>query len=294
MSPLRLRSIGLISVLTCAACATAPITGRKQLLLLSESEEDSMGAQSFQDVLTTEKVSLDPNANALVARVGQRIAAATGKNYQWEFKVVEKNEANAFCLPGGKVVVYTGILPLTANEAGLATVVGHEVAHAIARHGGERVSEGLLVNVGLAAVNAGMSNRDPQTVQTVTGLLGAGVAVGVTLPFSRTQESEADRMGLVYMAKAGYDPHEALAFWQRMEKASGGKMPEILSDHPSDSRRIRQIQGWLPEAMAAYNPQAAAAAPAPAPAPVPAQPAPTGAAPTPVPPPPPPPPARLR
>jgi predicted Zn-dependent protease len=307
----------LLSLAVVSACATAPITGRKQLLLLSESEENGMGVQSFQEVLTTEKISLDPNANALVARVGQRIAAATGKAYQWEFKVVEKNEVNAFCLPGGKVVVYTGILPLTANEAGLATVIGHEVAHAIARHGGERVSEGLLVNVGLAAVNAGMSNRDPQTVQTVTGLLGAGMAVGVTLPFSRTQESEADRMGLVYMAKAGYDPHEAMAFWQRMEKASGGKMPEILSDHPSDSRRISQIESWLPEAMAAYNPQAAAMAPAapvvapapapvapapapvaPAPAPAPVAPAPAPRAPAPAsatpPPPPPPPPARLR
>jgi predicted Zn-dependent protease len=297
MFSFRPRSFALLALGLCAACATAPVTGRKQLLLLSESEEDGMGAQSFQEVLTTEKVSLDPNANALVTRVGQRIAAATGKNYQWEFKVVEKNEANAFCLPGGKVVVYTGILPLTANEAGLATVIGHEVAHAIARHGGERVSEGLLVNVGLAAVNAGMGNRDPQTVQTVTGLLGAGVAVGVNLPFSRMQESEADHMGLVYMAKAGYDPHEALAFWQRMENASGGKMPEILSDHPSDSRRIQQIQGWLPEAMTAYNPQAAAVAPvAPVAAPAPAAPA-AGPAPTRTvvpPPPPPPPPARLR
>lgn len=239
------------------ACAHAPITGRKQLLLLSEGEENQMGAQAFQQVMTTEKVDADPGMNAMVKRVGERIAAATGEpDYQWEFKVIDKAEANAFCLPGGKVVVYTGILPLTQDEVGLATVLGHEISHAVARHGGERVSEGLLVNTGLAAVQLGMGKSDPQTVKMVTGLLGAGAAVGVVLPFSRTQESEADHLGLIYMAKAGYDPHAALAFWKRMMEAQKGKAPpEILSDHPADEKRIQQIQEWMPEAMKYYKPQ---------------------------------------
>jgi predicted Zn-dependent protease len=302
----------LIPVLLLVGCATAPITGRRQLLLLSEDQETSLGLQSYQEVLSTEKLSTDPAANALVQQVGSRIAAATGKSYQWEFKVVDKpGTVNAFCLPGGKVVVYTGILPVAQNAEGLATVIGHEVAHAIARHGGERVSEGLLANVGIEAVTAGMGVKDPKTVQTVSGLLGAGVMVGVMLPFSRDQESEADHMGLIYMAKAGFNPDAALAFWKRMQASSGGAPPQILSDHPSDATRIAQIEAWLPEARAAYVPgpaiavPAAAPAAAPAPAPVAAPPAaprpPAPAAPVPAPapvpakaapPPPPPPPPR--
>jgi predicted Zn-dependent protease len=298
-------------LLALAGCATVPITGRKQLLLLSEGEETSLGLQSYQEVLKTEKLSTDPAANALVQQVGKRIAAATGKSYEWEFKVVDKpGTVNAFCLPGGKVVVYSGIFPVSQDEAGLATVIGHEVAHAIARHGGERVSQGLLTNVGLEAVTASMGARDPQTVKTVSGLLGAGVQVGVMLPFSRDQESEADHLGLIYMAKAGYPPEAAVAFWQRMAKASQGAPPEFLSDHPSDARRIQQIQAWLPEAKAAFVPNAAppapiptvappapGAAPAPAPPPAPgpapaAKPAPPKTTPAGPPPPPPPPPPK--
>ena len=295
---LRLAPVLLVLV----GCATVPITGRKQLLLLSEGEETSLGLQAYQEVLSKEKLSADPAANALVQQVGARIAAATGKNYQWEFKVVDKpGTVNAFCLPGGKVVVYTGLLPVAQDANGLATVIGHEVAHAIARHGGERVSKNLLTNVALETVSAGMGARDPETVKTVTGLLGAGVQVGVMLPFSRDQESEADHLGLIYMAKAGFPPETAVAFWQRMAAASQGAPPEFLSDHPSDARRIAQIQGWLPEARAAFvpgpaitaPPPAAVAAPvAPAPAPPPA-PAPAPAPPrATVPPPPPPPPGR--
>jgi len=302
-------------LLALAGCATAPITGRRQLLLLSENEEMSLGLQSYQEVLGKEKLSTDPAANALVQQVGARIAAATGKNYAWEFKLVDKpGTVNAFCLPGGKVVVYTGILPVAQDADGLATVIGHEVAHAVARHGGERLSEGLLANLGIEAVTASMGGKDPKTVQTVAGLLGAGVTVGLILPFSRDQESEADRMGLVYMAKAGFQPDAAVAFWTRMQQASQGAPPEILSEHPSDATRIRQIEGWLPEARAAFVPgppisvpavatPPAPAAPPPAPAPAP-PPAPTpppppatrapAAAPAPPPPPPPPPPRRLR
>jgi metalloendopeptidase OMA1, mitochondrial len=296
-------------LLALVGCATAPITGRRQLLLLSEGEETTLGLQSYQEVLAKEKLSADPAANALVQQVGARIAAATGKDYQWEFKVVDKADTvNAFCLPGGKVVVYSGLLPVAQNADGLATVIGHEVSHAIARHGGERVSEGMLTNLGIEAVTAGMGVKDPNTVQMVSGLLGAGLAVGVILPFSRDQESEADHMGLVYMAKAGFQPEAALAFWKRMQAASQGAPPQILSDHPSDANRIQQIEGWLPEARAAFvagppitaAPLAPVAAPAPAPAPkpaaapapppAPAPVAPPAAAPKAPPPPPPPPP----
>lgn len=239
-----------------AACATVPLTGRSQLLLLPEAEEMRLGLQAYQEILKKEKISADPGLNEMVRRVGQRIAATTGKTeFQWEFKVVESEQVNAFCLPGGKVAVYTGILPITRDEAGLAAVMGHEVAHAIARHGGERVSQGLLLQLGLATVMAAMSDRDPKTVQMVTGLLGAGATLGVILPFSRHHESEADRLGLVYMAKAGYDPRAARGLWVRMAEASKRrqKPPEFLSTHPSDETRVRQIEGWLPEALPFYE-----------------------------------------
>lgn len=239
------------------ACQTVPITGRSQLLLLSEADEVQMGIQSYQEVLRKSRVSTDPAMNNMVRRVGARIAEATGRgDYQWEFTVIQDRRANAFCLPGGKVAVYTGILPIARDDAGLAAVLGHEVAHAIARHGGERVSQQLLVQVGLASTMAALSNRDPKTVQTVGALLGAGAAVGLLLPWNRAQESEADHLGLIYMAKAGYDPHAARDLWFRMAEASKGRgrPPEFLSTHPSETTRIQQIEAWLPEAMQYYHP----------------------------------------
>jgi predicted Zn-dependent protease len=216
-----------------------------------------MGVQAYQQILKKEKVSTNPEHNALVQRVGRRIAEATGrKDYQWEFKVIENDKMiNAFALPGGKVAVYTGILPVTRDEAGLAAVMGHEVAHAIARHGGERVSQGLLVQVGLGVVQAALGSQDPATTKQVATLLGAGAAVGLILPFSRSQESEADRLGMIYMAKAGYDPHAARDLWVRMGQASKGqqKPPEFLSTHPANQTRIRQIEAWMPEAMRYYD-----------------------------------------
>jgi predicted Zn-dependent protease len=251
-------AILLLLVGLAAACQTVPVTGRSQIMLLSEPQEVQMGLQAYQEILGKAKVSGNLQANELVTRVGTRIAQATGRtDYKWEFKVIEDDkQVNAFALPGGKVAVYTGILPVTRDDAGLATVMGHEVAHAIARHGGERVSQGLLVQVGLAATQAALANRDPRTIQTVTGFLGAGAALGVILPFSRAQESEADHLGLIYMAKAGYDPNAAIAFWQRMEQAAQGRQtpPEFLSTHPSSGTRIRQIQQWIPEAMQYYKP----------------------------------------
>jgi predicted Zn-dependent protease len=250
-------SVMLAVLAAVAACQTVPITGRSQLLLLSESEEVQMGIQSYQEVLRKARVSTNPVQNDMVKRVGTRIAAATGRpNLPWEFKVIEDKQANAFCLPGGKVAVYTGILPITRDEAGLAAVVGHEVAHAIARHGAERLSQDLLVKVGLAGTMAALSNRDPQTVKNVSAALGAGAAVGLLLPWSRSQESEADHLGLIYMAKAGYDPHAARDLWARMAQASKGRgrPPEFLSTHPSEASRIQQIEAWLPEAMEHYRP----------------------------------------
>lgn len=239
------------------ACATVPITERKQLLLLPESVEIEMGTQAYREILAKGKVSEDPELNALVRRVGRRIALATGRSdYKWEFKVIENDKmVNAFCLPGGKVAVYTGILPMTKDETGLAVVMGHEVAHAIARHGGERMSQGLLVQTGLAVVQAAMGRKDPGTIRQVTGLLGAGAAIGIILPFSRKHELEADRLGLIYMARAGYDPRAARDFWVRMMKASKekAKPPELLSTHPADETRIRQIETWLPEALRYYE-----------------------------------------
>jgi len=246
-----------LAVVGVAACQTVPITGRSQFLLLSEGDEVRMGLQSYQEVLRKAKLSTDPAVNGKVGRVGTRIAEATGrKDLQWEFKVIEDKQANAFALPGGKVAVYTGILPITRDDAGLAAVLGHEVAHAIARHGAERLSQDMLVQVGLAATMTALSNRDPKTVQSVGALLGAGASVGLLLPWGRSQESEADHLGLIYMAKAGYDPHAARDLWVRMAEASkgSGKPPEFLSTHPSEATRIKQIDGWLPEAMQYYHP----------------------------------------
>ena len=239
-----------------AGCATVPITGRSQLTLVSPAQETQMGAQAYREILKTAKVSTDPTVNALVTRVGTRIAAATGHpEYQWEYKVIEDDkQANAFALPGGKVAVYTGILPITRDEAGLAAVLGHEIAHVIARHGGERMSQQVAVQ-GLTSLLAGMASRDPRTVQSVASLLGAGASVGFLLPWSRTQESEADHLGLIYMAKAGYDPHAARELWVRMaENSKGrGRPPEFLSTHPSEPTRIHQIEAWMPEALKYYQ-----------------------------------------
>ena len=245
-------------VLLLAGCQTVPITGRSEFLLLPERSEIQMGYQAYAEVLKKSKVSTDPALNDQLQRVGARIAAATGRtDYKWEFKLLDDKQANAFCLPGGKVAVYTGILPITKDDAGLAAVIGHEVSHAIARHGGERISQTLLVQTGLAATQVAMSSRDPRTVQQVTSLLGAGATVGLLLPWSRAQESEADHLGLIYMAKAGYDPHAAINLWVRMSEASktGQRPPEFLSTHPANETRIRQIEAWMPEALPYYDPQ---------------------------------------
>ncbi|MEE9175970.1 MAG: M48 family metallopeptidase [Thermodesulfobacteriota bacterium] len=239
------------------SCYKAPITGRSQFIIITQSQENEMGLTAFKEVLKNEQISTNQSYNNAVTRVGQRIAAVSDtQNYKWEFKVIEDDEQiNAFALPGGKVAVYTGILPVAETDAGLATVMAHEVAHVAARHGGERVSTGILAQLGAVGVGAAMGGSDPFVYEAVMQAYGLGANVGVLLPFSRSQESEADRIGLVYMAKAGYDPREAVAFWQRMDEAVKGnpQPPEFLSTHPGYGTRIRNLQQWLPEAMVYYN-----------------------------------------
>jgi predicted Zn-dependent protease len=247
----------LMVVLVAAACETVPYTGRSQLQLMSPQQENEMGAQAFQQIVGKAKLSHDATASDMVARVGKRIAAVSGHpEYQWEYRLIQDDtQVNAFALPGGKVAVYTGILPVTKDDSGLAAVLGHEIGHVVARHGGERMSQQMGVNVAVETL-AGLSSGNPAMVQTVGALLGAGASVGLLLPWSRAQESEADHLGLILMAKAGYDPHAARDLWVRMDQlaSKSGKPPEFLSTHPSEATRITQIEAWMPEAMTYYKP----------------------------------------
>jgi predicted Zn-dependent protease len=238
-----------------AGCETVPYTGRSQLQLVSPDEEAKMGVQSYQEIVSKATVSTDQQATAMVQRVGSRIAAVTDLKYQWEFKLIaDDKQANAFALPGGKVAVYTGILPITRDEAGLAAVLGHEIGHVVARHGGERLSQQMGVQT-VTQITAGMASSNPATVQLVAAALGAGAQYGVLLPWSRQQESEADHIGIILMAKAGYDPHASVELWKRMQAAAAGQRPsEWLSTHPSEATRIEQLEGWMPEAMKYYQP----------------------------------------
>lgn len=252
----KILGIALLPLFLLAACATAPYTQRSQLMLVSPVEENQLGVQAFQQVLSKEKVLRDPVLQGVVDRIGWRIAnAARRTDFQWQFVVIDNPKtANAFALPGGKVAVYTGMFPVARTEGGLAAVMAHEVAHVLARHGGERLSQGLLAQMGAVAVQAGMSGRDPSVVQGVMAAYGLGANVGVLLPYGRLQESEADRIGLILMAQAGYDPREAVHLWQRMAQQEGGRPPEFLSTHPSPGTRIQDLQQWMPNALTYYRP----------------------------------------
>lgn len=249
-----LLGVFLVFLPTLNSCGSVPITGRSQFLMISGEEEIELGEEAYKKVLAESKLSGDQARTALLRRVGNRIAGVAGRpDYKWEFNLVENETPNAFALPGGKVAFYTGILKFTRDEAGMAVVMGHEVAHALAHHGAERMSTTILTQLGAAAVAQLLGKGDPTVTDGINKAFGIGGQFGVLLPFSRKHESEADEIGLVLMAQAGYDPREAVKFWSRMAEGGGGAPPEFLSTHPSDKRRIRQIEGWLPKVMPVYR-----------------------------------------
>jgi predicted Zn-dependent protease len=255
-----------VGVMMWRGCEEGPF-GRKRVINLSPDEEVRLGAQAFHEVLSKEHVLPEGPLVAAVRHVGRQLADASEDSelrqamglkpmkFDWEFRVVESKQVNAFCLPGGKVVVYTGIIPVCATDAGLATVMGHEIGHALARHGAERISQERIIQVGQTAVAFSLGDMDSRKRAQVIALLGAATSVGLKLPFSRSHESEADHIGLLLMARAGYDPAEAPEFWQRMQRATagGGRPPEFLSTHPNPETRIADLRRWQPQAEMFYR-----------------------------------------
>jgi predicted Zn-dependent protease len=250
-----------------SGCALNLVTGRNQLSLVNESELQLMAVSQYRTFLTENKVLSSNNREAAtVNRVGARIASAITKyyndqgkgevleGYKWEFNTVDSKEANAWCMPGGKVVVYTGLLPITQNETGLAIVMGHEIAHAVASHGNERMSRAMVQQLGGMALQVAVAQKPQETQELFLMSYGIGSQLGAMLPWSRQQETEADRFGLIFAAMAGYNPQEAIPFWQRMSSAGGASPPEFLSTHPSDESRIRKLRQFMPEAMKYYTP----------------------------------------
>lgn len=233
-----------------------PETGRKSHVGLSTQQESTLGLQSYQQILSqSQTVSSGPEVE-MVQRVVKRLASATGdagKNFDWRVSVVKNDQVNAFCLPGGKIIVYTGILPVASTEAALATVLGHEMAHATSRHGAQRALEQNLTQTAMIGVAGSLSDMDYEKQRAILGAFGAGAQYGVLMPFSRNHESEADHIGLIYMARAGYDPRESVTFWKRMEQTNSAQPPQFLSDHPSHGTRIQQLESWMPQAMEEYN-----------------------------------------
>ena len=247
-------------------CSTVPITGRSQLNLIPALEINALSFQQYDEFLKQNKLSTDANKTAMVKRIGVNVQKAVEtyfaqnnlskelQGYAWDFNLVENPEVNAWRMPGGKVVVYTGILPITQDETGLAVVMGHEIAHAIAQHGGERMSQGLLQELGGMALSVALKDEPELTQNLFMTAYGVGTTIGVMLPFSRTHESEADRLGLIFMSMAGYNPNVAVDFWTRMSQSKGGASPpEFLSTHPSDETRIANIKKHLPEALKYYK-----------------------------------------
>lgn len=256
----------LVALLVMGACTSVPLTGRRQLALVPAAQMQAMSYAQYSQTLSGSKLSTDAQATAMVKRLGTRIQQAveaymaskglSGQlaGYAWEFNLVEDPQVNAWCMPGGKVVVYTGILPVAVTEEGLAAVMGHEIAHAIARHGDERMSQGMLQEFGGLALSTYLQDRPAQTQQLWMTAYGVGSQLGVMLPYSRTHESEADHMGLIFMAMAGYNPEAAVSFWERMA-ANGGSTPEFLSTHPSDARRVADLKRLMPQAKKYYQPR---------------------------------------
>jgi len=249
-----------------AGCSEVAITGRTQLNFIPDSMINSLSAEAYNEFLTKHKLSTDTQQSRMVERVGRRIASAVERycreqglpnrvqGYQWQFTLVEDPNVNAWAMPGGKVVVYTGLLAVAKTDAGLATVLAHEIGHVFARHGAERMSQSLLVEFGGMALSRALETRPAETKRLFMRSYGIGTQLGFLLPYSRLQESEADRLGLIFMAMAGYDPHEAIAFWKRMSALNKSQRPpELLSTHPADSTRIRNIESLIPEAMRYYR-----------------------------------------
>ena len=250
-------------------CSSVPVTGRRQLSIVSSSEMNTMAATSYQETLSSSKLSTNTEQTAMIKRVGERISKAVEQymeernmssaisGFKWEFNLIDDpNTVNAWCMPGGRVAFYTGILPICQNDVGVAVVMGHEIAHAVANHSGERMSQELVTQMGGTALSVALSQKPEQTQQIAMTVFGVGTQLGAILPYSRLHESEADKMGLIFMAMAGYDPNEAPKFWERMQAASGGGAPpQLLSTHPSDSKRITDLKAAMPEAMKYYKPQ---------------------------------------
>lgn len=255
-----------ISALIVTACSSVPLTGRKRLNLIPDSEIMTMSFSQYDSFLKDHKLSTNKAQTASVKRVGQKIAAAVESyfkqngmsnqisGFQWEFNLVADDTPNAWCMPGGKVVFYEGILPITQTEAGIAVVMGHEIAHAVAKHGSERMTQEMGAQLGATALSLAISEKPEQTQAIYQTAFGVATQLGVMLPYSRTHESEADRLGLIFMAMAGYNPEEAVEFWGRMDAMSGGGgTPGFLSTHPTNRARIRDLQKALPEAMGYYK-----------------------------------------
>lgn len=256
---------GCLSLLS--SCSQIEISGRNQFNLVPNSVMNSMSFQSYSEFLAQHPLSTDAEQTQRVKRVGARVQKAVERycdrhnihdqlaGYQWEFNLIEDKSVNAWCMPGGKVVVYTGLLPVAKNDAGLAVVMGHEIAHAFAKHGAERMTQGLMVEMGGMALSKALSESPEKTKNLFMQSYGIGTQVGLMLPYSRVHENEADHLGLVFMAMAGYNPEEAVRFWQRMEASKEGQAQplEILSTHPADSTRINNLKGFLPEAMQYYR-----------------------------------------
>lgn len=257
-------SLGIV-VFMAVQCATVPLTGRKQFSIVPASQIMALSTQSYNQILKENKISSNAQYVSSVRSVGHNISAAVEryfasknmsdllKGYAWEYNVLQSKEVNAFCLPGGKIAFYEGIMPVCIDDNGVAVVMSHEVSHAIANHGSERMSEQMAVQLGGMALDAALQQKPEATRQIAMAAFGAGTAVGVLLPFSRTQESEADELGLYFMAMAGYDPSKAVEFWQRMMDQSKGAPPEFLSTHPSDQTRINNLKKHMGKAMQFYN-----------------------------------------
>ena len=255
----KITSLLIIALLLLSSCGSVPITGRKQILLVSDQEVLTSSLTQYSEYMKSAPVSSNASGKNMVTRVGKKIAAATEQylkanglsaelsNFSWEFNLVKDNQVNAFCMPGGKIVVYEGLLKLVSSDDELAVVLGHEVAHAVAKHSNARMSQQLMTQYGAQILTQALSNKSAAIQKAGSTIYGLGAQYGLTLPFSRKHESEADYMGLIFMTMAGYDPNVAITFWQKMSASGGAKVPEFMSTHPSDATRINDIKKILPE-----------------------------------------------